>query len=136
MQVQEVCYGCAHVCISHKSDTIPIFWKSDTFQTWCSCGWLSITPYASSNFATFQSLILVATLLILNLSLLVAFSFIYCKSVEGVPHLLVFFMYFKFWYFFIKLKIEKIIGYCLTIYCQLSTYAETKWLVCIFSVKM
>ena len=56
MQVQEVCYGCAHVCISHKSDTIPIFWKSDTFQTWCSCGWLSITPLFSLRFIEFRNL--------------------------------------------------------------------------------
>ena len=32
--------SCAHICNRHKST--PIFNKTGTFQSWCSCEWLSI----------------------------------------------------------------------------------------------
>ena len=105
--------NCARIYDSHKSKTITIFCKMDTFQIWCSCEWLSITqrllfPYASSILATTQSLILVSTQsfsLILvstqSFSLIlvstqsfyepsppIAFRVTHSKSVEGLPLLL------------------------------------------------
>ena len=105
--------SCAHTRNSYMSKTIPIFIKMGAFQSWCSCGWLSITPSFSQRFINhcknsitysrlhsivlrpFPSLLLSMTLI----PKVLKYSHNFC-------------LHFKFWSSFIQLKIEKIIGYC------------------------
>ena len=92
--------NCARICNSQL-----IFCKMGTFQILYSCGCLSITPSFSNHSITYSRLLWIV--LWTFPSLLISTSLI-PKALKDSHN---FCLHFKFWSFFIQLKIEKIIGY-------------------------
>ena len=99
--------NCARICNSQL-----VFCKLGTFQIWCSCGWLSITPSFSQRFIDPRN----HSIIYSRLPLIVLRTFPWLLlSMSLIPKVLNdshnFCLHLKFWSFFIQLKIERIIGY-------------------------